>query len=94
MFKFICSRLIPTTHTPPSHVTLDRAILLYAMIEKKKVNARWIIYNNINTSVVPSKGRWILAKLYTHSRVSIDKNEEVKVGLTITAKASTEGPQI
>lgn len=41
LFKLICNRLIPTMHT--SHVTLDKVVLLYAMIKKKKVNAGWII---------------------------------------------------
>lgn len=43
LFKLICSRLIATTHT--LHVELDRAILLYTMIEKKKPDAGWIIFN-------------------------------------------------
>lgn len=47
LFKFIYSRLISTTHT--SHITLDRAILLYAMIGKRKVDVRWIIYNIIDS---------------------------------------------
>lgn len=33
LFKLIYSRLMPTMHT--SHATLGRAILLYAMIEKR-----------------------------------------------------------
>lgn len=87
-FKFICNRLITTTHT--SHVTMDCVILFYEMIEKK-VDAWWIIYNNI-ISVGPTKGLWfptIITKLSTMLGVPIDKNEEkVKVGLAITTKAS------
>lgn len=37
-FKLICNRLIPTTHT--SHVTVERAVLLYAMIKKENVDTR------------------------------------------------------
>lgn len=37
LFKLICNRLIPATHT--SHVTLDCAILLFAMVEKMRVDA-------------------------------------------------------
>lgn len=53
LFKLRCSSLIPITHK--SHVTLNRDILLYAMIEKKKVDARLIIFNNILESVGPNK---------------------------------------
>lgn len=52
--KLIWSRLIFTTHT--SHITLDKAILLYVMIGKRKVDTSWIIYNNIIDSVKPFKG--------------------------------------
>lgn len=34
LFKFICSKLIPPNYT--SHVTLDRAVLLYAPILESK----------------------------------------------------------
>lgn len=49
LLKLIYSRLIPTTYT--SHITLDKVILQYAMIGKRKVDAGWIIYNNIIHSV-------------------------------------------
>lgn len=52
--KLIYGKLIPTTHT--SHIPLDRAIMLYAIIGKRKVDTQWIIYNNIIDSVKPSKG--------------------------------------
>lgn len=90
LFKRICSRLIPTTHT--SQITLDRAILLYAMIEKRKVDAAWIIYNIIDL-VKPSMGLSfpaLITKLCINVRIEVTKNEEkLKVGLAIFAKAST-----
>lgn len=64
--KFICSKLIPTTHT--SHVTLDRVTLHYAMIKIKKDDVGWIIFNNILESYNPTKGLWfpsIITKLCT-----------------------------
>lgn len=96
LFKLVCNRLIPITHT--SYVTLDQAILLYAIIEKKKVNTEWIIYNNNIDSIGPNKGLWlatIITKLYAQSGVDNEKNEEsINVGLAIIAKASTNAPQI
>lgn len=68
------------------------------MVEKKKVNVGWILYNNIIDSVGPTKGLWfpaIIKKLCIQSGVLVDKNEEkVKAGLAINAKASANGPQI
>lgn len=77
LFKLIYIRLIPTTHT--SYVTLDLAILLYTMVEKMRVNARWIICNNIIDSIGLTKGLCfltIITKVYTQSRVLVEKNEE------------------
>lgn len=54
LFKLVCNILIPTMHS--SHITLDRAILLYAMIEMRKVDVGSIIYNNMIGSIKPLKG--------------------------------------
>lgn len=53
LFKLICCRLIPIKNT--SHVTLDRAVLLYAMVQKRKVDTGWIILNNMIDSMKLSK---------------------------------------
>lgn len=96
LFNLVCSKLILTTHT--SHVTLDIGILMYAMIEKMKVDARWIIYNNIIDSLRPSKGLWfltIITQLGIQSKVEVERNEEnIKAGLAISTKASTKGPHM
>lgn len=49
LLKLICSRLIPIMHT--SHITLDRATLLYAVIKKMRIDAGWIIFKNIIDSI-------------------------------------------
>lgn len=59
LFKLICSRLIATTLT--SHATFDRVVLLYAMIQNIKANAKWIILNNMIDSIKPSKALWFLS---------------------------------
>lgn len=65
------------------------------MIVKRKVDARWIIYNNIIDSVKPSKGRWlpaIITQLCIQS-IGVERNEKkIKVGLAISAKASLDTP--
>lgn len=72
---------------------LDRAILLCVMIEKRKVDARWNIYNNIIDLVRPLKGIWfpaIITQLYIQFGVKVEKNEKkIKVGLVISAMALT-----
>lgn len=92
--KLICNKLIPTKHT--FHITFDRAILLYAMIWKIKVDAGWITYNNIINSVKLSKGLWcppIITLLWIQSGVGVEKHEEkIMIGLAISAKASTDRP--
>lgn len=54
LFKLVCYRLIPTTHT--FHITLDSAIFLYTIIQKRKVDTGWIIYNIMINSVKPYNG--------------------------------------
>lgn len=92
MFKFICSRLIPIIHT--SHVTVDRATLLMALIERENVDVGWIIYNNIIDSLGPAKGLCFLAlitNLCLKARVKVEKVEKkVKTGSAISTRASTE----
>lgn len=53
LFNLIRCKLIPITHT--SHITLDRAILLYAMIKKMNVVTGMLIYNHMLETVKPSK---------------------------------------
>lgn len=59
LFKLICNKLILTMHT--THITLDKAILIYSMIEKRKVDVGWTIYNNMIDSIKPSKDLWFRA---------------------------------
>lgn len=91
-FKLICN-----THSNHAHLLCNVGlILIYAMIEKKKADVEWIIYNNIINLVEPTKGLWFLAiitKLCTQFGVDLEKNKErIKVGLAITAMASTDAP--
>lgn len=96
LFKLICCILIHTKHT--SLVTLDRAILLDTMIEKRRVDASWIIYNNMIDYVKPSKGLWfpaVITQQCIDAGVEVPKSEEkVKVGLAISAKMLEEASQI
>lgn len=66
--------------------------------KKRKLDARYIIYNNIIDLVGPSKVLWfpaIITKLCTQYGVGNEKNEEkVKVGLPIIARSSIGVPQI
>lgn len=91
LFKLICNRLIATTHN--SHITLDRAILLYAVIEKKRVDAGWNIFNNMIDSVKLSKGFLfpaMVTDLCINAEVEVVKNEKkVKAGFAISTKVST-----
>lgn len=72
-------KLIPTIHR--SHVTVDRANLLHAMITKIKVDASLLIYNLMMLKVVkPSKALWFLAlirKVGTTAGVKIGKDKKV-----------------
>lgn len=94
LFKLICNRLIATSHT--SYIALDRAILLYAMIERRKVDAPWIIHNNMIDSIKSLKGLWftvVITQLCINDNVEVTKNKEkIKVGLVISAKASSNAP--
>lgn len=77
LFKVVYHRLIPITHT--SHITLDSAILPYELIEKKGMNAGWIIFNNMINSVKPLKGLWfpaIITQLCINASVKVARNEE------------------
>lgn len=59
-----------------SHATLDKAVLLYAMIKKKKVDAGWIILNNMIDSVKPTKILWfraIITQLCSKTIVEVEK---------------------
>lgn len=88
LFKLICNILIPTMHS--SHITLDRAILLYTMIEMRKVDDGWIIYNNMIDFIKPFERFWfpaVITQLYVNASVGVAKNEEkIKVGLAIFSK--------
>lgn len=76
---------------------MDRAVQLYAMKQKKKVDAGWIILNMID-SVKPSKALWfaaIITQLCTNARVEVEKNEErITTGLAFLARALDEAPHI
>lgn len=77
---------------------MDQAILLYFMVKKKKVDAWWIIFNNILESVGPTKGLWfpaIITKLCIQYGVKVDNNEKrIKARLAITARVSNKSPQL
>lgn len=45
LFKLICSRLTPRKHK--SHLTLYKAVLPYAMIQKKNADAGWATLNDM-----------------------------------------------
>ena len=60
-------------------MTLDRATLLLAMIEKREVDAGWIIYNNLLESSGAGKGLWfpaIITKLCVQAGLKVEKEEE------------------
>lgn len=65
---------------------------------QNKVNAGWIILNNMIDSVKPSKALWfpaIIKQLYINVRVEVGKGKErIKVELAISARAFDEAPQI
>lgn len=66
------------------------------MIDRTKVDASWIIHNNMIDSVKPSKGLWftiVITQLCINDDVEVAKNEEkVKGGLVITTKPLSNAP--
>lgn len=83
------------------HITLDRAVLLYAMIGKRKVVAGQIICNNIIDSIKPLMGLWFPANI-THLCIQSDvevrrdrrENHSWASRIYQDIKTSSNAPQI
>lgn len=63
-----------------SHIPLDKAILLHAMIEKRRVDVGWIVFNNMVDSVKPSKSfsfpPALITQLCIDTSIEVTRNEE------------------
>lgn len=85
----------PTSHV--SNVTLDSAILLSSIVNRMKIDATRMIYNQVLESTKPSKGLWFLAlitKICTKGEVTTGQEEErLKPSMPIITKMLEE-PQV